>query len=126
MVVVRVLGLGPVVLKIASGEHGDEVGGGHRRGRVAGAGRGAAADRVDAQLLAKLAGKFEIRGRKSLGDGHITPSPLMSGEPPETRRSRDPSVYGAKSNPVFWLGLFGAKETNRLADKGSLAPKGRN
>ena len=73
VVVVRVFGLAPVVLQVAGQEDGDEIRGRHRGGRVAGAGRRAAADGVHPELLAELACELEICGRNRLGDGHVTP-----------------------------------------------------
>ena len=56
MVVRRVFEVLRVRAQVAAVEqHRHEVGGGHRRGRVARAGRRADADGVDAQLLAELA-----------------------------------------------------------------------
>ena len=55
-VVVRaVLGGGEVVAEVAREEHRHQVGGRHRGRRMAGAGRGGRADRVDAKLLGELA-----------------------------------------------------------------------
>ena len=54
VVVRRVLGGGEVVAQIAGEQHRHQVGGRHRGGRVAGAGGGAGAHRVDAQLLSQL------------------------------------------------------------------------
>ena len=54
MVVCAVLGVGEVVAKVVREEHRHQVGGRHRGGRVAGAGRRRGADRVDAELPGEL------------------------------------------------------------------------
>ena len=54
VVVGRVLGRGEVVAQVPREQHRHQVGGRHRGGRVAGAGGGGGADRVDAQLLGEL------------------------------------------------------------------------
>ena len=55
MIVPRILWRAEVVVEVLRHEHGHEVGGRHRRRRVAAAGGAARADRVDADLLAELA-----------------------------------------------------------------------
>ena len=60
VVVPRVVRAVEVVAEVLREQHGHQVGGGHRGGRVAGFGDGRAADRVDAQLLAQLAPQLGV------------------------------------------------------------------
>ena len=60
MVVGRVTRVVPVVAEVPADQDGHQVGGGHAGGRVPGPGRGARADRVDAQLLGEFGGQGEI------------------------------------------------------------------
>ena len=55
VVVARVVRAPEVVVQVLGEQHGHQVGGGHRRGRVARAGGVAAPDGVNAELLAELA-----------------------------------------------------------------------
>ena len=55
MVVAGIFGMSEVVVQVIGEQHGDEVGGGHRRRRMARAGGVACSDRVDAELLSELA-----------------------------------------------------------------------
>src|SRR5712664_3879382 len=95
VVVVGVLGLVPVVLQVAGDQDRDEVGGGHRGGRVSGAGGRAAANGIDPQLLPKLTRELEIGGGQRLGgDRHLTPNHSRVATLPPSVGRRDPSVYG--------------------------------
>ena len=74
VVVVRVLGLAPVVLQVLGDQDGDQVCGRHRGRGVAGSGGRAAPDRVDAQLLTEVADEFDVGRCDCLfGDGHVAP-----------------------------------------------------
>ena len=65
VVVARVLGVAEVVAQVSRHQHGHEVGGGHRGGRVA-APRGARGpDRVDPELLPELAPRVVLGGHAS-------------------------------------------------------------
>ena len=87
----------PVVLQVAADQDGNQVGRRHRRGRMARTGGRAAADRVDAQLLAEVAQEVEV----FLGGGfcychlrlHFTPlrlgpAPALGRGGPGGRRPR--------------------------------------
>ena len=62
---VGVLGVVEVVAQVLGDQHGHEVGGRHRRGRVAGLGPPADLDRVDAELLTELLPLLGVAHRDS-------------------------------------------------------------
>ena len=65
VIVAGVVWVVPVVAQVPADQDGEQVGGGHARGRVPGSGRSARADGVHPQLLAEFGGK----GKIGVGDG---------------------------------------------------------
>ena len=66
VVVARVVRLVEVVAEVLREQHRHQVGGRHRRGRVAGLRDGGCADRIDAQLLPQLAPELGVGHGRSL------------------------------------------------------------
>jgi hypothetical protein len=74
MVVVGQFRAREVVAKVAGGQDGDQVGGGHARGRMPRSRLGAGTDSIDADLLRDLTDEIERRKRSRLdtaGHGHV-------------------------------------------------------
>ena len=65
VIVAGVLGMVEVVAQVAGEQHRHQVGGGHRRRGVAGAGGVARPDRVDAKLLSELARSWHLPWARS-------------------------------------------------------------
>ncbi len=103
VVVVGVVGVVEVVAEVLLGEHGDQVGSGHRRGGMPGPAHCGRADRVDPQLLSELAPEVGAdEGWDFRCDGHTAmvaaPSPLRK-HPADPRGPRGIQPGGGAALP---------------------------
>ena len=99
-VVVRILRVLEVVAQVLREQHGHQVGGGHPRGRMAGAGLRRGADRVDPQLLPQLAPELDVvSGHEAiLGPSGRATRHLPSGYGPNREAAGGRHRYGTVAN----------------------------
>lgn len=107
VIVVGVVRCLQIPAQMTSQQHGDEVGGGHRRGRVPGTGPVAHHDRVDTQLLREFGAEVEVRAGVG-GSGHRVCSSRG------TLGTGDVPVVTTRKPDIRWTHVHGCRRVCRM------------